>query len=113
MCPGIEAVLHFGRGAGGGQLRVGEISLLAGRNIDQRAAVAVNRAGTLLHHDAGGASAEIAGGVGIDAVVAGLGNHKRQIGRVDLDPLAVEQLAHAQFHRALGQTQLARVVVER
>ena len=112
MRPGIEAVLHFRRWAGGYQLRVGEISLLAAADADLRAAVAVHRAGTLLHHDAAGASAEIAGWVGINAVVAGLGDHKRQIRRVDLDPLAVEQIAHTQFHRALRQPQLRGVVVE-
>ena len=112
MRPGVKAVLHFRRGAGGGQLRVGEISLLAGRNVDLRAAVAVNRAGTLLHHDACAAGSQVVPGVGINAVVAGLGNYKRQIGRVDLDPLSVKQLAHAQLHRALGQAQLGGVVVQ-
>ena len=112
MRPGIEAVLHCRPRAGRGQLRVGEIGLLARSNIDRRAAVAVNRAGTLLHHDAGGAGTQVARGACVDAVVAGLGDHKRQVGRVDLDPLAFKQLAHAQLHRALRQAQLGGVVVE-
>ena len=113
--PGIEAILHFGRRACGCQLRVGEVGLLPGNNIDLRAAVTVNRAGTLLHHDARGAGSQVARRVGaanVHAVVARLGDHKRQVGRVDLDALAVKQIAHPQLHRALGQAQLGGVVVQ-
>src|SRR5580698_836550 len=54
----------------------------------------------------------VAGGVYVDAVLAGTLNLKGGIRRIDLEAVVVIKMANAEYERTLRQTDLSGVVVE-
>ena len=54
----------------------------------------------------------IAVGIDVEAIIAGLLNCERLVGRIDFVCLAVVEAAHVQVHRALVQAQLHDVLVD-
>ena len=107
--PGVKAVLKGGARRCRSQIGAAEVALLLIAQGERGAVVAIEHAAARKRNNPRG----VAGRIDIDAVVAGLRNDKRQIGRVHLQTLAFKQGAHPQLHAALRQPQLGQVVVHR
>ena len=107
--PQVKGVLHGGARCGGAQVGAGKAALLRAAYRQRHAVAAVNDAAARLRHHPRG----VAGRADIEPVIARLGHHERQVGRVDFQALAVQQAAHPQLQRALRQPQLGCAVVQR
>ncbi len=108
--PGLETVAQAHTGhRNRRQVGAGKRHLLRQRQRVGHAVFAISGARAGPHRYAGG----VAHRVHVDAVLARLGHTEGEIGRVHLQAFAVEQVAHPQAERALGELELSHVVVQR
>ncbi len=104
----VVALAHTGH-RNGRQVGAGKRHLLRHSQRVGHAVFAISGARAGQHRHAGG----VAHRVHVDAVLARLGHTEGEVGRVHLQAFALEQVAHPQAERALGELELGHVVVQR
>ena len=105
--PGVESVAAVDvADRDGGEVGVDEAVAAPGEHVALRVVFAVHGGPAVEHGDAGLVA------VDVHAHAAGLIDHQRHGGRVDLVALALLELAHAEAQRALGQFDLGQLVVQ-